>query len=249
MSGGERMAILLVVALVLTMPIFAIFRRGRKMDADVARRPTTILLGFFVRDWLMWVIKPMEGAMIRTGISPDMLNILGAVFGAAAGAAFVSEKLALGGWMILLGGLTDIFDGRVARARGIASSRGAFLDSTLDRFAETFAFVGLVAFYAHQPLHAAIVALALGASMLVSYARARGESLGVDCKVGVMQRPERLVLLGLGSIFDAPIASALGIPTGLPLVGVVAVIALGALGTAIYRTIFIANALAEAERK
>ena len=58
------------------------------MDADVARRPTTILLGYWVRDWLMWLIRPIEAAMIRTGVSPDVLNLTGVVFGAAAGIAF-----------------------------------------------------------------------------------------------------------------------------------------------------------------
>ena len=238
-------ALLLVAVLLATMPIFAIVTRGRAMDADVARRPTTILLGYWVRDWLMWLIRPIEAAMIRAGVSPDILNMTGVAFGAAAGIAFAAGELALGGWLVLLGGAADIFDGRVARARGIASSRGAFLDSTLDRFAETFAFVGLVVFFGARPWWAATVALALGASMLVSYARARGESQGVECKGGVMQRAERLVLLGLAGIFDAPLASAAGVERGAPIGWAIAAIAIGALGTAVYRTVVIAARLGD----
>jgi phosphatidylglycerophosphate synthase len=243
MSGVETFALALVAALLLTMPVFAIVSRGRVVDADVARRPTTILLGYWVRDWLMWIIAPIEKAMIRAGVSPDGLNLLGAGFGAAAGVSFARGELALGGWLVLLGGVADIFDGRVARARGIASARGAFLDSTLDRFAETFAFVGLAAFYASTPWAAATTCLALGASMLVSYTRARGEALGVECRGGVMQRAERLVLLGLAGIFDAPIAAAGGWQLGKPVAVAVALIAIGALGTAVYRTVVIARQL------
>ena len=245
MSPIETLALVMVAALLLTMPIFALVTRGRAIDADVARRPTTILLGYWVRDWLMWLIGPLERGMVRAGVSPDLLNVLGAAFGAAAGLAFAYSELALGGWLILLGGAADIFDGRIARARGIASARGAFLDSTLDRFAEMFAFVGLAAFFARAPVATAMVALALGASMLVSYARARGEALSIDCRGGVMQRAERLVLLGLAGIFDAPIARAGGWDAGDPIMVAVAVIAAGALGTAIYRTLFIAKRLEE----
>ncbi len=244
-SPVETGAIVLVAALLLTMPVFALVSRGKAIDADVARRPTTILLGFWVRDWLMWIIKPLEVGMVRAGVSPDLLNLAGAAFGAGAGLAFAFGELALGGWLVLLGGAADIFDGRIARARGIASARGAFLDSTLDRFAETFAFVGLVAFFAGTPWAAATVALALGASMLVSYARARGEALSIDCRGGIMQRAERLVLLGLAGILDAPIAAWLNVAPGLPIAWAAAAIAAGALGTAVYRTLFIAKRLAE----
>lgn len=247
MSGTETIALMMVAALLLTMPVFGFVSRGRPVDADVARRPTTILLGYWVRDWLMWLIRPLENAMVKAGVSPDLLNLLGAAFGAAAGIAFAFGELALGGWFILLGGTADIFDGRIARARGIASERGAFLDSTLDRFAETFAFVGLVWFFVATPWAAAMTALALGASMLVSYTRARGEGLGILCRGGVMQRAERLVLLGLASIFDAPIAAAGGWSPGMPVAAAVVLIAAGALGTAIYRTLEISRQLGERE--
>lgn len=240
----DTVALLLVAALVLTMPVFGFVTRGRPVDADVARRPTTIILGYWVRDWLMWVIRPLEVGMVRARVSPDLLNIIGAGFGAAAGVAFALGELAAGGWLVLLGGAADIFDGRIARARGVASSRGAFLDSTLDRFAETFAFVGLVTFYAGTAWAAATASFALGASMLVSYTRARGEALGIECRGGVMQRAERLVLLGLAGILDAPISRAGGWSVGTTVASVLAAIAVGALGTAIYRTVVISRELA-----
>lgn len=239
----EIVALALLAVLLLTMPVFALVSRGRELDVDVARRPTTILLGFWVRDWLMWVISPIERALVSARVSPDVFNYLGVVFGAAAGIAYSVSELGLAGWMILLGGASDIFDGRIARARGISNQRGAFLDSTLDRFAETFAFVGIAVFYEGQPWAAASVALALGASLLVSYTRARGEALGVQCRGGVMQRAERLVLLAVASIADGAITSRAGLPRGTVLAIAVGAIAVGATGTAFYRTVVIARKL------
>ena len=103
---------------------------------------------------------------------------------------------------MLLGGAADVLDGRIARARDMAGERGAFLDSTLDRFAEVGAFIGLIVMYRDSATAVTIVAVALGGSLLVSYARARGESLGIVCKVGIMQRAERLLLVGFGGILD-----------------------------------------------
>ena len=243
MSRIDLIALALVAGLLLTMPVFAIVARGRAMDADVVRRSRTILLGRWVRDWLMWVIGPIERAMVRARVSPDALNFLGVLMGLAAGAAFAAGLMGAAGWLILLGGVADIFDGRIARARGIASSYGAFIDSTLDRFAETFTFLGLIVYFARSPLIALAVAGALGGSMLVSYTRARGEALGVSNTAGVMQRAERLVLLALGAIFEPVVASRAGWQPGTLLAGVITLIAVGSFGTGIYRTAAIARAL------
>lgn len=236
-------ALLLVAVLLLTMPVFAVIARRRPIDADVARRPTTVLLGYWVRDWLMWVIAPLERGFVRAKISPDVFNYLGVLMGAGAGVAFAWGELAVGGWLVLLGGAADIFDGRIARAQGVASDRGAFLDSTLDRFAETFTFVGLAIFFAGAPWKVAALALALGASLLVSYTRAKGDALGVQCRGGVMQRAERLVLLALAALLDGPVTGQVGWTAGSLLAVAVTIIGVGALGTAVYRTVRIAAEL------
>jgi phosphatidylglycerophosphate synthase len=242
-TATTRLALALVAAVLLTMPVFALAARRRPRDADVARRPTTVLLGFWVRDWVMWLIGPLERALVRSGVSPDVFNYLGAAMGLAAGLAYARGATAAAGWLVLLGGLADILDGRIARARGIASARGEFLDSMLDRFAETFAFAGLALFFGPRPWAAAATGLALGASMLVSYARAKGDAVGVACRGGVMQRAERLVLLAVASFADAPATAAAGWREGTVLAAAVTLIAVGALGTAAYRTAFVARAL------
>ncbi len=243
MTPTTTVALAVAALFLLTMPAYAIVHRRRPIDADVARRPTTILLGTWVRDWLMWLIAPLERALVRREVSPDLFNYIGGAFGLCAGIAYSFDALALGGWLILLGGLADIFDGRIARARGIASNYGEFLDSMLDRFAEMFAFLGLALYFEPSPWAMTATVLASGGSMMVSYARAKGEGVGVDCRGGVMQRAERLVLLAVASLLDGVVTHALGWRPGMLLLGAISLIGLGAIGTAIYRTIYIARSL------
>ena len=249
MTVTADVGLLLVGFVLLTMPVFAVVSRGRPVDPDVARRPASVMLGRWIRDWVMWLIRPLERSLVASGISPDVLNVLGAVCGLAAGAAYVGGASALAGWFILLGGLADIMDGRVARARGLASPYGEFLDSMLDRFAEVFAFVGLAFYLSPLALGPLAVTFAAGGSLLVSYARAKGDAVGVACRGGVMQRAERLVLLALASILDRTVAAAAGWPPGTLTVYAVWIIAIGALGTALYRTVFIARTLKRGNRE
>ncbi|MGQ0713904.1 MAG: CDP-alcohol phosphatidyltransferase family protein [Gemmatimonadaceae bacterium] len=240
---ANTISLALIGVLLLTMPLYAVVSRGRPLDPEVAKRPKTILLGTWIRDWLMWVIAPMERGFVRAGLSPDVFNFLGALLGLAAGVAFASSEFGIAGWLILLGGAADIFDGRIARARGLANQYGEFLDSTLDRFSETFAYTGLALELAHTPWMALATVLALGGSMLVSYTRAKGEALGASCKGGIMQRAERLVLLALAALLDSAVTSRAGWRPGTLLGIAVAVIGVGSIGTAMYRTWFIARAL------
>ena len=248
MSTTTWVALSLMALAILTMPIYAVMARRRPVDPDVARRPTTILLGTWVRDWLMWMIGPVERKFVEWKLSPDIFNYIGGAFGFFAGFAYANNELALGGWLILIGGLADIFDGRIARARGIGSNYGEFLDSMLDRFAEMFAFIGIALYF--EPTWWAMTAtvLASGGSMMVSYARAKGEAVGVDCRGGIMQRAERLVVLALASLLDTPVTTALGWIPGTILLSAVTLIGLGSLGTAVYRTVYICRALRRMER-
>ena len=247
MSTTTWVALSLMALAILTMPIYAVVARRRAVDADVARRPTTILLGTWVRDWLMWIIGPVERKFVEWKLSPDLFNYIGGAFGFFAGFAYSQNELALGGWLILLGGLADIFDGRIARARGIGSNYGEFLDSMLDRFAEMFAFLGIALYFEPTWWAMSATVLASGGSMMVSYARAKGEAVGVDCRGGIMQRAERLVVLAVASLLDTPVTAALGWIPGVILLSAVTLIGVGSLGTAVYRTIFICKALRRIE--
>ena len=236
----------LVVALgcgLATMPIFALSRASRAVDTLESSTRGKFVLGSFVRRWFYWFVRPVERVSLALGLSPFVYNLLGFAFGAVSGWFFASGRFAMAGWALLLSGVADALDGRIARAQGVASPRGAFLDSTIDRFAEVAAFVGLaVAFRASGP-GLAVVTAALGGSLLVSYTRARGESQGVLCTAGVMQRAERVLLIGFGAILDGGGSALLGRDPGTVLLAVLAVTAAGTVATAVFRTVWIARRL------
>ncbi|HMB69310.1 MAG TPA: CDP-alcohol phosphatidyltransferase family protein, partial [bacterium] len=201
-------------------------------------RRGSFALGTWIREWFYWAIRPVEIPIRAWSVPPEVFNALGILLSLGALAAYAPGRVALGGYLLLASGLADVLDGVAARSRGVVSDYGAFLDSTLDRFAEAFVFVGIAVWFA-EPLPVALVMTAFAGSMLVSYTRARGEGLGIQCKVGILQRAERLLLLGLGSILDPTVSSAVGREPGFLLLPIVGFIAAGSMGTAIYRTFWI----------
>lgn len=238
----SEIAFMLVVLGVglLSMPIYAMGAARRGKDPHELADRGSFVLGPFVRNWFYWFQTPVDRAALALGLGPLFFNLLGVFFGILAAVFFGTGHLSLAGWCVLLGGWADVVDGRLARALGVASEQGAFLDSTLDRFAEFAAFVGMAVLFKHSDLALVLVVTALGGSLLVSYARARGESVGVVCKVGIMQRAERLLLLGLGSLLDPAVSGWFGRDYGALLVPVLWIVALGTVGTAVYRTYWIA---------
>jgi CDP-diacylglycerol--glycerol-3-phosphate 3-phosphatidyltransferase len=232
---------LLGAALVSMVP-YALGPARAGVSPDGSARKGSFVLGRWVRDWFYWAIRPVKRFAVRAKWSPDTFNYLGLGISLASMVLYARGSLGAAGWLLLLGGIADVLDGEVARARGMASSFGAFLDSTLDRFAEMAVFVGLAAFYQDRAALLAVV-VGLGGSLMVSYTRARGESQGVVCKAGVMQRAERMLALGFGSIFDPTLSAKLGREPGWVLFWVLVVVAIASTGTAIYRTIWISREL------
>jgi phosphatidylglycerophosphate synthase len=226
------------------MPVFALVRRGRP-DPDAARKGSSFLLGVgnFLVHWLMWAIGPVERALVAAGAGPDLMNAGGLAFGLLSGILIATGRIEAGGWAIALAGICDILDGRLARAQNLASPYGKFVDSTLDRFVETFAFIGFAFYFAAWPWGPPVVAAGLGFSLLVSYAQARGETVAVSGSGGLMQRAERLTLQILGCLFDPVLSRALGRPEGTVLFWLLVVTAVGAFLTAIHRTVWIARRL------
>ncbi|MBT3669637.1 MAG: CDP-alcohol phosphatidyltransferase family protein [Chloroflexi bacterium] len=160
------------------------------------------------------------------GVNPNVLTTTG-VIGTAVGAFFVAQgKFFIGGFIILLMGPIDALDGAVARAKGEPEDFGAFVDSVSDRYIEMIIFGSLLWYFVGQEqLNAVmIVFLAASGSVLVSYTRARAQSLGFDTKVGILTRVERILVIGPSILF------------GIPLIGA-AIVAVGANITAIQRVI------------
>lgn len=158
-----------------------------------------------IKEWFIRAIDPPIDFFIRLKIHPNFFTILG-FLSACLGAYFYAVgQLKWGGVSILIGGMCDTFDGKIARKRGISSKFGALFDSSVDRYAEFAMFFGMGLFFldrgdALSLATAAVAFLALSGSIMVSYVRARAEGLDFDCKVGMMQRAERIVFLGACSL-------------------------------------------------
>jgi CDP-diacylglycerol---glycerol-3-phosphate 3-phosphatidyltransferase len=150
-------------------------------------------------------VSPAGQALRRTGLSPDHLTATGILMSIPAGWAIATGHLVIGLVLLIASALPDLFDGSLARASGRSSNRGAFFDSVGDRVSDTVVLAGF-AWYAQDRFghHAALVPLAvLGVSQLVSYIRAKADTLGIDAKGGLMERGERVVVLCFALKFPA----------------------------------------------
>ena len=148
-------------------------------------------------------LKPVGAKLLKIGFTADRLTSLGVVMSACAAVAIAAGFLPLGLLLLVLTGLPDALDGAVAKAAGTAGPRGAFFDSVADRVSDTM-LLGGVAWYladTHGGLMPLLPMAVLGASLIISYERAKAEALGFNAKGGVMERAERVILLGLGLLF------------------------------------------------
>ncbi len=240
----------LVAFLVATLLVFTVRTLvfGRKHEAYIENREKTILAKFF-QEWWIWLWTPVERLCLRLGVSPDAITIVSTLVAGAAAVLIGFGWLSLGGWVFLFGSSFDFIDGRVARATGRSSRAGAFLDSTLDRVGELVMFGGLAVLFRNSPALFAALAGA-GSSMIVSYARARGEALGAgdSAKVGGMQRPERVVLTGLSCALSPIVDLVFGVGMGRAVVGgALVILAVLTTATAARRTWSIYRGLRAAE--
>lgn len=155
-------------------------------------------------------MAPVGRGLARTPVTPDAVTYAGLVLQAVVAVLILDGRLLVAGLVAVAAALADVFDGALARARGSSGRWGAFLDSTTDRISDALFLAPIAWLYGVQPdiperLDLRVAALALAAlvlSFLVSYARARAESLGLDCSVGFAERAERLILLIVVLVFD-----------------------------------------------
>ena len=224
---------------------------GHRRDADQEKKSGQFFLGAgdFLLHWSMWAIAPITRLSLWLGLSPDFYNYAGLALGVGAGVFIGLGQLELGGWAIALSGIADILDGRIARLTGVASDFGDFIDSTFDRYVEVAAFLGFLVVLRNAPYGPFLAALAMGGSLIVSYARARGEVLGVLCTGGLMQRGERLVLTCLTCLADRPLCRAFSLPDHTIVLGMLALIGVTTLMTAVHRTVWIGARLRERQKK
>ena len=164
------------------------------------------ILPNWLKDGYLRLVDPVADWFVRRNIHPNTITSIGTACTIGGGVIFATGHIRTAGWFLGLTALFDVMDGTVARRSGKESVFGAFLDSTLDRFADGALFVGLATFYALDPVHHSawmmlVCMFGLIGALMTSYIRARAEALGLDAKVGMVQRPERVVLLSAPQAF------------------------------------------------
>ena len=153
------------------------------------------------------LLQPAARLVADFGVPPAVITIAGLVLSILAALSLAAGHFPRAAIILLAAGICDMIDGATARAGNRASARGAFLDSTIDRYSETAVLLGALHYFlvrsprGPESLTAAAVLVALAGSMLTSYTRARSEAIGQDCRVGIAERPERLMLLIVGALF------------------------------------------------
>ena len=204
------------------------------------------LLGALERPYYALVRAPVN-ALIRAGVRPNTITTFGTGLVLLSAVVYGLGHVRLGGLLLLASGIADTLDGQVARAAAMETKFGAFYDSTLDRVGDGATFIGIAVYFMTAPDVAwrvpAVIAcmVAILASLLVSYARARAEGLGIDCKVGIAQRAERILLLGLVSLLFGAAARA------QVLEAAVLVLALASVITVVQRFVYVYRVASGAE--
>ncbi len=176
-----------------------IFRAMPDEHKDL-KRPITYWIG----EGGSWLLRRVVSVLAATGVTPNMFTFFALAVNSWAAALFALGRFRQAAGVLLFAAFLDMADGQVARRVGRVTAFGAFLDSTLDRYSDLALYMGLVVYYtlAGRGFYMMLAAVAMASSFMVSYSRARAESLIPSCKVGFMERPERLVLLLIGGFFN-----------------------------------------------
>lgn len=251
--GTLAPALLLFAWFSIGMVVYAIRCRirGRFRDSDIEAKGRSPLLGLWLRQYFVWITRGVWRAVEATGIPANAVTTLSMLQALASAVAFAAGHFALGGWLYIFSGILDTFDGRLARKQKTDGPAGAALDSVLDRYADGAVLCGLAWFYRDSWVLVPVLA-ALSGGFLVSYIRARGEGLGVQMSVGLMQRPERIICLGLATALS-PIVAAWQSPGQAPSTHWLAVaglvfLAFSSQWTAIQRLLFLLGKLSPKDR-
>ena len=200
------------------------------------------MLGASIGRGGMRIINAMVRGLAQAGVSPNVLTTIGVTINIGCGVLFGFGEFFWAGIVLIVANLFDMLDGNVARMTGHVTKFGSFLDSTLDRLSDMVAFVGIMVYYAgnspqHSLMNVFLAGVGLMASVMVSYATARSEGLGVKANVGFLQRPERVVLLIIGALSTWNWQSTNFFANRMP--QVLWVLAIGSVWTLVHRMYFI----------
>lgn len=211
-------------------------------------------LSEFAKSGVLRVLAPVIDLLIRKGVSPNAITTFGTVATIIGGGFYARGHIVLAGWIVGLSAICDLIDGSVARKSGQTSVFGAFYDSTLDRVADGAVLGGLALYFARNGVHheipdymstpmVSVLLLGILGSFLTSYTRARAEGLGIDAQVGMLPRPERIVLLSAPQAF---FGLALG---GWVLISICVLLTVTAWITVVQRVVYVYRVTSAAERR
>jgi CDP-diacylglycerol---glycerol-3-phosphate 3-phosphatidyltransferase len=171
------------------------------------------------KESLQGVADPVARLLLQARVRPNQLTVVGLGVSAVAAQMFFLGRLRLAALLLALAGLCDFFDGSLARLAGSESPYGAFLDSVVDRYSDLIVLLGIVLYYERVDEGAGVffTMMTLVGTVMVSYTKARAQSIGLQCEIGLMERPERMILLIAGGAFQllTPAMVALAILTNL----------------------------------
>ncbi len=191
---------LLALAMILGTALLSIAAYRRR---SATASPEPFLFGRVLRGWYVAQLDPLEERLLLAQVSPAALTWAQLVAGVGVALLYAYGWIFTAGWILLMSGTLDILDGRLARRLNTADRRGAFFDSVTDRYVDGLVFAGLAFLFRDSPPLLLTILLAALGTQMISYSRARSEALGLECRIGWLQRPERYVLLGFGSLFGS----------------------------------------------
>lgn len=186
--------------------------RGVPVDQEMIEKGESFILGRSLRQVFAFSAEPIHRFFQASGVNPDFLTLANLAFSIIAATLIGLGSVSLGGAVALVGSSLDYLDGRLARKSGRVSLAGNFLDSTLDRYSDIALLSGAAVLFRESVPMLAVCLLGVGSVTVISYTRAKAESLGYDLKVGLMQRPERIVLFCTGAILTPFVDSVLPAP-------------------------------------
>lgn len=197
-----HLVFIVINAILLALFVLRTIQHGPFRPSDKVNPNTSVLVPDIAANWAFWCLSHAVRGLVKFGFTPNRATVASCVFGVLAGCAYAAGWFAEAGWLIILSGSFDIMDGWLARETGRMTRAGGFIDSVTDRYVEIFLYLGLAIYWRTHWWMMLLCAVAVTGAIMVSYTRARGESMGVLYKKGLFQRGERIVLLAVVTTFS-----------------------------------------------
>jgi len=243
---------------------FGITWQHRAKTPEVLQRMHSSFLGVFFREFWFWLTEPLVQFFIFFRITPNMITGLSVIMSLFTGYLFFIGNIGLAGWMVVLSGSMDTFDGRVARATNTSTRSGAFFDACSDRYSDSFVFIGIALFFCTRCFNlpspvdflgidfvmVIVTMMTIAGTGAMSYVKAKGEAMGFNTKRGLMQRPERIATLSVFSCFHPffkVVADNYGVHPDISLIFVIILMAVLVNFSALVRVVSIFKDIKESE--